>query len=332
MPRQILASLMLLLMFSACGRDPAPGVGSADSGPPAPDAHSQPEVGPLPDARPDLPGTSDSGPCSGISWSCKPDPAGGNTCQMTGGNGGLPPGGAAWTCNLTTHQGMSTWFCHGSGTKPGGQTWDCESITDQPGRFRCRKLHSPCDRPPGGGAWACVKGSAFGGTRCSAYQKVNVHSPCTPGQRFWCDGLQYSGWGHATCGNDGRWRTKVVNGKKMLDCAEQSSGARPMTHCACYHFFYNPACCERPDCIVPPGSPGQLCPKSAGKLCSYCNPMKPECHAPGAKCVVTNAHESYCGALCSTDKDCPKAYTCMQIKLKVGTTRQCIPADYSCYY
>ena len=42
-----------------------------------------------------------------------------------------------------------------------------------------------------------------------------------------------------------------VNGKVMLDCQESmAKGKVPNTVCACYHFFFNPACCERKDCIM----------------------------------------------------------------------------------
>ena len=80
------------------------------------------------------------------------------------------------------------------------------------------------------------------------------------------------------------------------------------------------------------GNKGQVCQKSPGKLCDPCNPAKPECTGSGSQCVVTNAHETYCGTLCSTHLDCPAGYGCMTVKLKQGSTRQCIPKDYSCYY
>ena len=36
--------------------------------------------------------------------------------------------------------------------------------------------------------------------------------------------------------------------------------------------------------------------------------------------------------LCSGPKPCPAGYQCMTVKLKTGSTKQCVPADMSCYY
>ena len=79
----------------------------------------------------------------------------------------------------------------------------------------------------------------------------------------------------------------------------------------------------------PTGAEGCAC--GAGALCDYCTPQKAECTEPGAQCVVTNAHETFCGRDCTT-QPCPGGYTCMMGHLKVGTTAQCIPDDMSCYY
>jgi len=196
---------------------------------------------------------------------------------------------------------------------------------------------------PGGGWYSCVKGSEFNGTQC---EKVPTEpTPPTPtpkpgdtcviGEKMWCDGLQYCGWGQVMCDpKTNKWKTKLdSNGKEILDCNELATGERPNTVCACFHFFFNPSCCERPDCIVPPGTNGQICPASAGGLCDYCNPQKSECKEAQAKCIVTNAHETFCGRLCSTTAPCPNGYQCMVVKLNGGqSTNQCVPADYSCYY
>lgn len=155
---------------------------------------------------------------------------------------------------------------------------------------------------------------------------------CSPGQRMWCDGLVYDGWGLVDCDSQtGRWKTKVVNGKTVIDCREDlAAGRRPSTLCACYHFFTNFGCCERPSCILEPGESGQICPPSPGGLCDYCNPLSPECK-PGAACVTSNSHESFCAGDCAATP-CPAGYDCMMVKLKAGTTRQCVPSDLSCYY
>jgi hypothetical protein len=91
-------------------------------------------------------------------------------------------------------------------------------------------------------------------------------------------------------------------------------------------------CCERPDCIVPAGYPEQGWPhKSEGKLCDHCNPLKPECKEAGARCIVVNTHETFCGKECK-DTPCPASHDCLEVKLKVGTTWQCVPRDLSCVH
>ena len=284
-------------------------------------------------------------PTGGGTWDCK-TVNGEKKCTKSGTDNGLPPGGGNWKCNKTSKSGVPTWVCWGEttkgGTPPGGNGWKCKKVKSEGNKdiYKCEKPESKEDNPPGGGWYSCVKGSEFKGTKCTkvpSEPKPPVPTPtpgskCIPGTRMWCDGLQYCGWGQVKCMPNGKWETKVINGKTVLNCQELASGIRPNTVCACYHFFYNPNCCERPDCIVPSGSKGQICPKSAGALCDYCNPLKPTCKGIGAKCIVTNAHETFCGKLCVTDLGCPAGYKCMTVKLQVGSTKQCIPADYSCYY
>ena len=283
-------------------------------------------------------------PPGGGSWDCK-TVSGEKVCTKKG-DSGLPPGGSDWKCNKTTVNGIPTWVCWGKTTKggkpPGGSGWQCKKVKTEGNSdiYKCEKPDTKNDYPPGGGWYSCVKGSEFDGTKCvkvPTEPKPPTPTPkpgqkCAPDTRMWCDGLQYCGWGQVKCLPSGEWETKIVNGKKVLNCQELSNGLRPNTVCACYHFFFNPTCCERPDCIVPKGSKGQICPKSGGKLCDYCNPQKPECVEAGAKCIVTNAHETFCGRLCSSNANCPTGYVCMNVKLKVGSTKQCIPADFSCYY
>jgi hypothetical protein len=152
---------------------------------------------------------------------------------------------------------------------------------------------------------------------------------------MWCDSLEYSGWGQVDCDpSTGRWRTTVNDaGQMVLDCRESlSGGKRPDTVCACYHFFFNPACCERPDCIVS-ASGGQVCAPNEGGLCDYCTPLSSACAEAGAQCLVTNSHETFCGRLCSPATPCPSGYTCLTVKLAgKQTTMQCAPSDLSCYY
>ena len=275
-----------------------------------------------------------------ITWICT-NQGGRKLCQKKGENGGLPVGGSGWKCHQTTKNGVTTWVCYGQTTPgdaaPGKYGWSCQQLKLEPQHrlWRCERASGSKDTPPGGGSWACAMGTAYAGTQCEKSDPAGMwpsNKKCVPGTRMWCDGLNYGSWGQAQCLPTGEWPTKMINGKKVLDCQSLSDGRRPDTVCSCYHFFFNPSCCERGDCIVPPGSKGQICKPSAGQLCDHCNPMKPECTATGAKCVVTNSHETFCAALCAKASDCPAGYKCMQVKLKLGSTMQCIPSDYSCYY
>ena len=158
---------------------------------------------------------------------------------------------------------------------------------------------------------------------------------CKTGQRRWCDGLDYDGWGQVDCDpSTGKWRTKIDDaGQLVLDCRDSlAAGRRPDTLCACYHYFFSPDCCERPARVLPDGTDGQICPPSAGGLCSTCNPQANDCIEPGAKCIITSAHETFCGRLCDTTA-CPSGYTCMTVKLAGNqTSQQCVPEDLSCFY
>ncbi len=254
---------------------------------------------------------------------------------------GLPVGGNNWRCNRYSVNDVLTWICYGeAAAAPAGDGWICELAVGETAVWKCIRPEGPGDHPPGEGWWACVKGSEFGGTLCEAVDQAPEPSSavpksdntCRPGELRWCDGLQYCGWGQVTCDQSGTWPTKEVNGQQMLDCMELDSGRRPNTVCACYHFYYNPDCCERPDCMVPEGRDGQLCGKSGGGLCSYCNPQNPECTETDAQCVVTDQSETYCGQQCSNNNPCPTGYKCMELKLSSGSTYQCVPEDLSCYY
>jgi len=252
-------------------------------------------------------------------------------------------GGSNWKCNKASKNGVATWICYGEvqpGAAPPGQYgWNCKKVKEEASKetWRCMRVDGSGDRPPGGGYWACAKGTEFQGTLCEKVTGQPKMPPlhggkCMPGTRMWCDGLSYGSWGQVMCQPNGKWATTMINGKQILDCQSLMDGRRPNTACACYHFYFNPNCCERPDCIVPTGSKGQLCKKSAGKLCDHCNPVKPECSGKDSKCLVTNSHETFCGTLCDITGDCPVGYKCLTVKLKVGTTKQCVPADYSCFY
>ena len=298
-----------------CDRKPEDGGGRSDAGTPA-----QTDSG---SGTPPPPGKGD--------WKCDPT---GQQCEH---DGGLP-GGGSWNCHRNE---MDVWICVGTGT-PGGGGWSCER-SDAGGssaQWVCKKPDQPGeDSPPGGGYWACEKNSEFG-TRCEQVP-TPPEAPgltpkrgetCVPGTLRWCDGLEYCGWGQMTCKPDGTWPTRNINGRLLYDCTELPTGARPNTLCACYHFYYNGECCERPDCVVPDNKAPQVCPQSAGQLCDYCNPQKPECNTPGGQCVATTKGESFCGQGCSADEPCPNNFQCVGIRTDGGVTYQCIPMDRSCYY
>jgi hypothetical protein len=156
---------------------------------------------------------------------------------------------------------------------------------------------------------------------------------CLPGEKKWCAGtLQYDGWSIVECNPvKMKWNMIFTGSGYAYDCHELSEDRRPNTMCACYHFYANSSCCETPDCVIPAGTDGQICPPSPGNICDYCNPQKSECKEPGAKCLVTNTHETFCGRDCSTQV-CPTGYVCQTITLQTGTAHQCVPDDFSCYY
>ncbi|MBW2732811.1 MAG: hypothetical protein JRH20_10505 [Deltaproteobacteria bacterium] len=280
-------------------------------------------------------------PVGTAGWSCEENANGLQECTK---DGGIPDGGGDWQCHLMVE--TNTWICVGTsvpGAPDGSGDWNCDqSELNGVQVWICRKPNEPGeDTPDGGGDWACTKDSEFG-TICEetdgppeppGMTAKSGDEACIPGTKRWCDGLDYCGWGQMTCNPDGTWPTKrLSNGKLVYDCRELSDGARPNTQCACYFFFYNGSCCERPDCIIPDDYTPQICPKSNGGLCDYCNPQTPECKTSGSMCLVTSQGESFCGQECSALKPCPTGYACHGTSTSVGTRYQCVPADQSCYF
>ncbi len=271
---------------------------------------------------PKPPATDLGGPSS--SWSCAKNALGDTICVLKG--SGTPPGGGSWKCYWKN----GTITCEGSSpTPPGGGGWTCTQNL-LVGGWRCEKPVVPSDQPPGGGTWSCMSDSV-NGTTCVQKAPPATGKECVPGQKMWCDGVIYCGYGQVVCGANGTWKTKP--GTNELDCVELANGARPNTVCACYFYFFNPECCETPDCIVPPNSSGQICPASKGGVCDYCNPEKPEC-AGGSVCVVTAKYETFCAQGCGAGKSCPSGYSCVLIESGPAFYKswQCLPADQSCYH
>jgi hypothetical protein len=268
-------------------------------------------VGPKPDSGTIVPPPA---------WDCRKDANGVQICTKSG---GLPPGGNNWKC--AWKKGIIT--CEGaSDTPPGGGGWTC---TEQEFiGWRCTAPAGSGDTPPGGGSWTCTSSSEQGGIVCTQLPPVKPGQECVPNTKMWCDGAIYCGYGQVVCGPDGKWK---LNSDGYLDCVEVGD-QRPNTVCACYFFYFNQDCCETPDCIVPAGTIGQVCPVSKGQYCDYCTPQNPECTS-GGKCIVTAKHETFCGQSCASAADCPKGSLCMSVQVSNGgNVKQCIPADQSCYY
>jgi hypothetical protein len=286
--------------------------------------------------------------CSDL-WDCSKNP---KKCEQP-----MPvPGEGDWNCTWSEGE----YVCKGRPDNPpnGGNGWDCSFNVLEFG-WVCKKSPppNPSNKPEGAGVWTCSVDNEHDMLRCERSEETpppqsgsgngpgpgsgNPPPPpppppeggteCIPGAKMWCDGLQYCGWGQVVCGPDGKWK-RTFFGLGPLDCQELPDGRRPDTQCACYHTFYKEECCEQPDCIVPPGTNGQICPVSPGKLCDYCNPMNSECSEVGGKCIVTNANETFCGRGCAADNPCPGGYQCMGLTVSGGTTNQCVPDDLSCFY
>ncbi|MCC6746058.1 MAG: hypothetical protein IT371_00280, partial [Deltaproteobacteria bacterium] len=110
----------------------------------------------------------------------------------------------------------------------------------------------------------------------------------------------------------------------------RSDGKRPNTPCACYNVYFEPKCCEQANCILPAGTDGQLCGKSAGQLCDYCNAQKPECTGTGAKCLPLPGGQTICSRSCSKQNPCPTGYDCVPIFSGGAFGNVCIPKGGTC--
>jgi hypothetical protein len=292
-------------------------------------------------------------PSGGGDWNCAWTEG---SYECKGGKIGSPPGGGGdWKCDFNLFE--MKWVCKDTtppnpSNKPeGGGVWSC-TVNNEQDLLQCDRVH---DTPPGSTTPETPGTSGTPGTGTGTDNPGTSGNPgnpgnpgtgtpdnpgnppaggggeCAPGDKMWCDGLQYCGWGQVVCGPDGKWKTRLPFGLGGLDCQELADGRRPNTQCACYHTFFKPECCETPDCIVPQGTNGQICPKSPGHLCDYCNPMNSECVDPGASCIVTTSNETFCGRGCSTAQPCPGGYKCFTYQSQNGVTSQCVPEDHSCF-
>ena len=282
----------------------------------------------------------DSGPPPFVpppGWTCQKGPHGETICKKSG--AGLPPNGSGGPGGKGSFQcywnnGMIT--CEGSSnTPPAGTGWGCVPNPDV-GGWRCKHPVGSGDTPGGSGKWSCISSTAEGGITCVQQPpSTTPGAECTPGTKKWCDGMSYCGWGQVTCGASGQWQRKFnwTTLKFEEDCWELKDGRRANTVCACYFTFFNKECCETPDCVVPPGSNGQICPASPGWYCDYCNPLQAgSCKEPGAHCITTTKNETFCGADCAGGKPCPSGGQCRQVKKGSQYFWQCMPPDESCYF
>ncbi len=297
--------------------------------------------------------------CSGL-WDCSknpakceqamPTPTGGGTWTCTWaassytctskGSKSSPPGGSGWSCSWVA--ASSSWSCtatfppNPSNSPEGGAYWQC-SVDNESDKVICDKQASPSPTPTptpqpaadagvpptkpaaDAGKWPTKPSSDAGTPTKPASDAAPAPTPkpgqqCVPGQKKWCDGEIYCGWGQTTCLSTGKWDPK---------CVEQNDGRVPNTACACYHYYFEPSCCETPDCVIPAGQNGQICSYGSGKLCDPCNPNQPNCTEPGGKCMVL-AGGAFCTKGCTGmgQGTCPTGYTCMM--------SQCVPQTWSC--
>jgi hypothetical protein len=305
-------TVVALALAVGCGERPlGAGSGSLDGAPGPADGGLARDAGAPP---------ADAGPADGVTpadgpagWTCETDAAGNTTCAQA-----QPdlPGPSGWLC---WDYGEET-ECAAAEPLEAGPGWACEPVAVH---TRCRHARVVPAMAPPNGAWYCW--FALDNRRlCSDAPYYGSHpqppSPaCLAGQRRWCDGAAYDGWGQQTCLPNGTWGP----------CYEKPA-SRPRTLCACFDFYLNPDCYELPSGIVPPGTDGQTCPASSGVLCDYCTSAG-ECQA-GARCIYTNSGESFCGRDC-TDAACPDQYDCRAVTDQGGQTyQQCVPASLTCYW
>ncbi len=264
--------------------------------------------------------------CPGL-WDCSASPS---KCEQPL---PTPDGKAGWSCSWSSAEYVCT--RPAGGGAGAGAGWTC---TESGSLLRCAKdvAPNPSNSPTGGGAWTCRVDELHAKLRCEQPGQASPPSPpatsppaappstapspapgqeCVPGQRRWCDGELYCGWGQQECTPEGAWPES---------CVELADGRRPNTACACYHYTFEESCCETADCIVPPGTSGTLCTGGGGKLCDPCNPAQPSCKEPGGVCLVV-AGQSFCTRGCSAQQPCPSGFLCAQ-----AGGGHCVPQTLTC--
>ncbi len=291
--------------------------------------------------------------CVGL-WDCT-----GSSAKECGQDKPVPPGAGSWSCTWSEF----SYTCSAAGDQqnpPGGGGWDCV-WSNELSEWNCVRedVPNPTNSPEGAGSWTCAVDNELDQLACvksnpevtppvtteEQPQPEENHpeentppgndesqpapeqptlpqgAECIPGQKKWCDGEQYCGWGQVTCRPDGTWEEI---------CMELSDGSRPNTTCGCYNFYFEEECCETPDCILPAGTDGQICGKSGGQLCDYCNPENPECAEAGAECIIAFG-SAFCGRACSAAAPCPSGFHCIPYISGSNFGSQCMPFVNTCY-
>ncbi len=238
-----------------------------------------------------------------------------------------PTGGGAWACVWS-----ASYVCTTQGSEdlhPGGDGWTC-TWAPASSSWSCTSAFppNPGNSPEGTSSWQCSVDDVLHLLVCSPKSPDPAPAPspaatpppspkpgqeCVPGQKQWCDGALYCGWGQRSCLSSGMWSAQ---------CVELSDGSRPSTPCACYFFMFNAQCCETPDCVVPSGTSGQICEYPSGELCAPCRPEQPACSEPGGECVVLDSSEAFCSKGCSSAVACPPGYHCHD--------NLCVPESGTC--
>jgi hypothetical protein len=129
--------------------------------------------------------------------------------------------------------------------------------------------------------------------------------------------LENLGWGHRI---RSVWSRKCIEAKGFAngDNIHQWDCLPPFPYKFNQLWFGIPVA----DATNPPHDSGK------GLLCDVCNPKKPVCNAPGAKCLITPLHQAICGQACDSANPCPQGYTCCKAK----NAHQCAPTKYECDY
>lgn len=237
------------------------------------------------------------------------------------------PDDGDWECffdNGASGDGDDARICTGhKGEDDGnGSGYDCFTNVDL--FDRCRDETPEYPDEGGDEEWDCWI-DEFGTTHCTNGGESpdgGADEPCPLGVARWCDGPIFCSWGKQFCNADLRWGP----------CQEED-GDRPDNSCACRHFYFDPDCCEGPDCVIPPEHIQPTVCESDGGLCGYCN-NDDDCDGNGI-CLEDGHGGTLCGQSCAVEEgagpgdqgDCPSDFFCAPIRDYYGevVANQCAP-------